>query len=227
MRIQCNETCAARLAALALVGLSLLGLGFGEQCANPCIEPINDECTEDFVPHVIDAVPFTHAGTFGCSHNLQNWPYFDVYFEFTPTCSGTYSIDMCGSMGDTAIKMYTACSAGAALVLSGNDDGPCRDDPQADPSFSVELQAGTTYLIECGARRTEPFFGSGPNCPFTLNISACSCAADCGDPDGVVSTADLLALLSQWGASGSCDIDGSGSVTTADLLALLGLWGPC
>ncbi len=44
--------------------------------------------------------------------------------------------------------------------------------------------------------------------------------------DGVVSTADLLALLSQWGSPGSCDFDG-GNVSTTDLLALLLNWGRC
>ncbi|MHC4447637.1 MAG: hypothetical protein ACYSXF_07655 [Planctomycetota bacterium] len=215
------------LAALFLVGFPLFGLSVGPQCANPCVEPINEECTEDFVPHVVDVLPFTHDGNFGCTHNMLNWPYFDVYFEFTPSETGIYDIDMCGSMGDTALHIYTECSFDTALDLSGNDDGPCPDDPQADPSVSVELEAGTTYLIEVGARRTEPFFGSGPNCPFTLNISSASCDGDCGDPDGTVSTADLLALLAQWGGPGSCDIDGSGTVSTADLLVLLGNWGPC
>ena len=41
-----------------------------------------------------------------------------------------------------------------------------------------------------------------------------------------MATADLLALLGQWGGAGSCDFDGDG-VSTADLLKLLGNWGNC
>ena len=53
------------------------------------------------------------------------------------------------------------------------------------------------------------------------------CPWDCADPaDGSVATADLLALLSQWGGSGTCDFD-DGVVATADLLKLLSNWGPC
>lgn len=54
-----------------------------------------------------------------------------------------------------------------------------------------------------------------------------TCPWDCGSPsDGIVSTLDLLALLAQWGAPGSCDFDNDG-VGTADLLELLANWGPC
>lgn len=54
-----------------------------------------------------------------------------------------------------------------------------------------------------------------------------ACPWDCGDGNGVVGTADLLSLLSQWGRVGaSCDFDGTG-VATADLLELLTNWGPC
>ncbi len=55
----------------------------------------------------------------------------------------------------------------------------------------------------------------GVQCPWDLNN------------DGVVSTFDLLMLLSQWGTDGPADFDGSGAVGTSDLLALLTHWGPC
>lgn len=72
--------------------------------------------------------------------------------------------------------------------------------------------------------------GEGTTCP---DGCATPCPYDCGNPtDGTVSTVDLLALLSQWGGSGSCDngADGStpnGTVDTVDLLALLAAWGAC
>ena len=56
----------------------------------------------------------------------------------------------------------------------------------------------------------------GNNCPW-----------DCADGgDGSVGTADLLALLAQWGAGGPCDTDGGGA-GTSDLLDLLANWGDC
>jgi hypothetical protein len=43
----------------------------------------------------------------------------------------------------------------------------------------------------------------------------------------VIDTVDFLALLAQWGQTGtSCDFDGTG-VDTVDFLALLAAWGPC
>ncbi len=54
------------------------------------------------------------------------------------------------------------------------------------------------------------------------------CPWDCANGDGVVSTADLLQLLSDWGDAGSdCDFNGDGNVGTSDLLDLLGHWGLC
>ena len=53
------------------------------------------------------------------------------------------------------------------------------------------------------------------------------CPWDCGDGDGNVGIVDFLALLSQWGMTGtSCDFDGGG-VGITDFLELLANWGPC
>ena len=56
-----------------------------------------------------------------------------------------------------------------------------------------------------------------PPCPWDL------------DGSGAVGIADLLSLLTQWGADpgGPPDFDGNGSVGVSDLLTLLANWGPC
>jgi hypothetical protein len=54
-----------------------------------------------------------------------------------------------------------------------------------------------------------------------------NCPWDCGDGNGSVATADLLALLAGWGGPGPCDFDQNGVISTADLLKLLGMWGAC
>jgi hypothetical protein len=45
--------------------------------------------------------------------------------------------------------------------------------------------------------------------------------------DGMVNSADLSILLSQWGSCGACsaDLDGNGSVGSSDLARLLAAWG--
>ncbi|MHC4082508.1 MAG: sialidase family protein [Planctomycetota bacterium] len=54
------------------------------------------------------------------------------------------------------------------------------------------------------------------------------CPWDCAEPaDGEVSVVDFLALLAEWGQSGSaCDVNGGG-VDVTDFLELLENWGPC
>jgi hypothetical protein len=59
-----------------------------------------------------------------------------------------------------------------------------------------------------------------------LNFST-TCHWSCGDDDGQVGIVDFLALLSQWGVTGtSCDFNGGG-VGIVDFLDLLAHWGPC
>jgi hypothetical protein len=48
--------------------------------------------------------------------------------------------------------------------------------------------------------------------------------------DGSVGTADMLALLAEWGPAAPgepADFDGDGEVGTSDFLRLLAEWGPC
>jgi len=53
------------------------------------------------------------------------------------------------------------------------------------------------------------------------------CPWDCGTPaDGQVNVVDFLALLGQWGTSGTCDVNGGG-VNVTDFLEVIGNWGPC
>lgn len=47
------------------------------------------------------------------------------------------------------------------------------------------------------------------------------------DDDGEVGVDDILALLSQWGGSGTADLDMSGTVEVNDVLIMLQMWGPC
>ena len=61
---------------------------------------------------------------------------------------------------------------------------------------------------------------------YVRAIATDDCPWDCGDGDGSIGIADFLAVLGQWGTTGSCDFDGGG-VGITDFLKILGLWGPC
>jgi hypothetical protein len=45
--------------------------------------------------------------------------------------------------------------------------------------------------------------------------------------DGIVNTADLLAVISSWGPCANCpaDLNGDGIVNSADLLIVINNWG--
>ena len=45
--------------------------------------------------------------------------------------------------------------------------------------------------------------------------------------DSMIGVADLLAVIDQWGSSGSADVNSDGVVNVSDLLLIVGSWGPC
>ncbi|MFM7052577.1 MAG: hypothetical protein ACKOYN_10675, partial [Planctomycetota bacterium] len=73
-----------------------------------------------------------------------------------------------------------------------------------------------TFSNSCGSADSgEAEIGVAASCPADIN------------GDGVVNSADLGSLLSQWGLGGPADLDGNGIVNSADLGALLSSWGAC
>lgn len=96
-----------------------------------------------------------------------------------------------------------AVPAGVSADLDGN--GRFVDDP-----YSPDGGNGDPPIVDMGAYE---FQGA---CPW-----------DCGDGDGEVGIIDFLALLAQWGRTGTpCDFDGTG-VGINSFLDLLAAWGPC
>ena len=83
-----------------------------------------------------------------------------------------------------------------------------------------------------GAHRTAGLVASAvllALAPFATAHAQTACDADTNG-DGIVDSADLGALLSEWGPCKNCtaDLNGDNQVDSADLGALLSLWGaPC
>ncbi len=64
----------------------------------------------------------TRDGSTTCGNQAAQGP--DVWFSWTPTCSGTARIDTLGSSFDTIISVHTACPSGDDTnTLACNDDG--------------------------------------------------------------------------------------------------------
>ena len=74
--------------------------------------------------------------------------------------------------------------------------------------------SGAAHLGIAAEARVGPYVPP-PACPTDLNQS------------GATDAADLAALLSNWGGTGTGDVNGSGTIDAADLAALLSAWGAC
>jgi plastocyanin len=139
--------------------------------------------------------------------------------------------DVIIEVGDTVHWTWDSDGHNVGSGLPGNPNDAFLSGPPAPTGTEFEVvfdqafldanpMKGNVYDYHC-----HPHGGFGMIGSIEVEIP---CPWDCAEPnDGVVGTADLLALLSQWGEAGTtCDPDGDG-VGTADLLALLSEWGAC
>jgi len=127
------------------------------------------------------------------------------------------TIDLAAYLG--AVPAEIALAAGP--FATGNA-GALKSAQQAPAAIAVNgnIEANEYVVVEtCAITVPSPGAAADTCCPADL------------DGDGLVGAADLSALLSAWGstgtAAGAADIDGDGSVGAADLAALLGAWGEC
>jgi hypothetical protein len=73
----------------------------------------------------------------------------DVWFAWTPACSGNVIIDTFGSDYDTVLSVHTGCpSGGNANLVACNDDG--FPSPERDSLVTFDYTAGTRYLVRVG-----------------------------------------------------------------------------
>jgi len=111
-----------------------------------------------------------------------------------------------------------------AVPLLGIDLVP---DGRGRASMTVPGQAGE-IVLDLGLGEDNPT-ANWDGSMVAPPIVTTDCPGDV-DGSGTVDTADLLALLSSWGACDApCppDLDGDGAVALPDLLVLLAAWGPC
>lgn len=112
------------------------------------------------------------------------------------------------SDGSVAWRMDVATNSGAKYRLASV--------PATADGALLAWQGGTTV----GA---SDLFAARIGADGTLGAPPAGVTGDLNG-DGVVNAADLSALLSQWGGSGSADLNGDGIVDAADLALLLAAW---
>jgi hypothetical protein len=160
---------AASCAFLVPFAALLLLAAPGRAGAQACVPPPNEDCAGATV-FTYAELPLSHAGLLGCTNDMVDRPYFDVWFRYDCTVSGNYRFDMCGSTGDTYMRLYTdGCGFGPASSWIEDDDG-CGFAPVLDPLIETWLQAGTSYWIELGAWREDDFFPPNANDPYEFHV---------------------------------------------------------
>ncbi len=137
--------------------------GVGVDCTPTICLPENDEC-ENCTP-VQTGVPFVGSSEGSTGTDLSSCAFNDfrdVWHCWTATCTGTATINTCGSLFDTTLSVFSSCTVPTNIV--------CNDDSAACGAGSVESQvtlpvvAGTTYFI-----RVSGF--NGDSGTYTLNVA--------------------------------------------------------
>jgi hypothetical protein len=98
---------------------------------------------------VVGPLPYTTTGSLDLSDDCNGRPYNDVFYVFTAPAAAFYSFDMCGSTGNTWMRIWLngTCCVGDTLA---NDDG-CGGSTD-DPKITTPLAANQVVYIECGRR---------------------------------------------------------------------------
>ncbi len=117
---------------------------FGLNVNSTPAAPVNDSCgSPTIIPGTgtftgSTSCASTDDTSAGCAQSLSK----DVWFLFTPLCSGTVEFNTFGSSFDTVLRVYTGSCGGLSQVV-------CNDDTGAGVQSSVVFNAvgGTAYRI--------------------------------------------------------------------------------
>lgn len=131
----------------------------------------------------------------------------DVWFIYTAACTGTASVDLCGSGFDTKVAVYngTACPAGPNTAIAGNDDFCGVSGLRSFTTFACT--GGSQYLIRVGG--------------FQTAVGAVNMTVACGPPwcrgdfnnDGAFNALDIQDIVDALLAGESCPMAFMGSTS--------------
>ena len=143
-----------------------------------CIPPSNEVCAGATVFSNAD-LPYEVTAPLGCVNDIIDKPYFDVFYRFDCTRTGNYLVHMCGSTGDTYLRIYgDGCGWGYWFEL-----GTWRPDPpwapplnspylfsvafEAEPpgpSGSLDVDAGPLWQLQVAKDGADLALSWGPSC---------------------------------------------------------------
>jgi hypothetical protein len=197
-----------------------------------CVPPPNEDCESSVVFSNAD-LPYEVTAPLGCVNDEIDKPYFDVFYRFDCTETGNYLVHMCGSTGDTYLRIYgDGCGWGDGFEYAVADDECPGSPPLADPLLLVNLQAGQSYWFELGAWRPDPPFAPPPNAPYLFSVAleadppgpAGSLDVDAGPERQLQIAKDGVNLTLSWGLS--CVLDDTDYAVYQGRIAALGLHAP-
>ena len=152
----------------------------------------NDECKNAKPIGDVAALPFeTDTATFDGPGQCMTSP--NIWFCYTPVCSGQATISLCDSAFDTMLAVYEGCDC----YPTSSDLIACDDDSCGMQSeLTIDVVAGQQYLIEVGGYGSDT--GQG-----VLSVSV-SCDApeksDLGDAPDSTNNADVAMTAYSSGA---------------------------
>lgn len=137
----------------------------GISCFVPPSPPANDDCVNAAVavdgsnPVDTNFATTDGPGSFSTASGCNNYGFDDVdndiWYIYTPTCTGTLEIDLCGGSGfgpdgvfyDSRVAVYdgTTCPTDQSTLIACNDDGP------GCPSFSSALGNANNVFVNAGS----------------------------------------------------------------------------
>lgn len=188
--------------------------------------PVNDVCAQatpltGTVALVDENYNASSDGVSTCGAGMG-----DVWYRYTPLCSGELRIDTCDSSIDLQVSAQKSCTPGAGNELVCSTD--CEPVPAgcraSGACVSTPVQAGTPVFVRVVSN-------PGGTGPFALRASCHAIGPSDRDGDGVADAADNCA---SWPNPAQVDTDGNGigddcecgdengdgTVDTTDLVAI-------
>ncbi|HBC46282.1 MAG TPA: hypothetical protein DCZ43_04480, partial [candidate division Zixibacteria bacterium] len=129
------------------VGGSLLNAGAGLLTVRCDLPPDNDDCANATpIGNVTDLAFSTTSATHDGADPWILSP--NIWYIYTPTCTGLATFSLCGSGFDTKLVVYDGATCDPLPDTLGRDDDAC--DPGLQSVMYKSVIQGNQYLIEVG-----------------------------------------------------------------------------
>jgi len=144
-----------------------------------CPPPANDNCSSTWwaLTEAFAAGGTTHPASVDGSATLGNSNAPDVWYIYTPSCTGYATIDTCGSICDTVVSIHTGCPGTIANQIAIDDDA-CGN---LDSRLTFNCVANQQYIVRVAAyslATSDAFFIRAACTPGPPVNNACANATD-------------------------------------------------